>query len=181
MDFDIQVLYYEIRNPIDIESLQDNIFESCQWANKWKLVFNAKKCKSLHMGRNEGNLYYIKNNEGNIEEIKQVDSEKDLGVLFDSELKFSMHISEKVKKANRNLGLICKTFTYMDRSMFLSLYKALVRPHLEYASPVWSPRLKRDQIAVENVQRRASRMVSGLKELPYPERLRNLGIPSLEY
>ncbi len=49
-------------------------------------------------------------------------------------MKFNTHISEKVAKANRNLGLIFKTFTYMNKEMFLTLFKSLVRPHLEYAS-----------------------------------------------
>ena len=65
--------------------------------------------------------------------------------------------------------------------MFLHLYKSLVRPHLEYASPVWSPYLKKYKKAIENVQKRATRMIPTLRNLNYTERLRNLGLPSLEY
>ena len=111
----------------------------------------------------------------------QSNGEKDLGVVFDSSLNFRKHINEKVKKANRNLGIIMRTFHCMSKDMFLKLYKALVRPHLEYASSVWSPRFKKDQISIEAVQRRATRMVQGLENLSYPQRLRKLGIPSLEY
>ena len=65
--------------------------------------------------------------------------------------------------------------------MFLALYKTMVRPHLEYASAVWAPRYKKDQIAIENVQRRATRMVRELAGLSYIERNRKCGLPTLEY
>ena len=65
--------------------------------------------------------------------------------------------------------------------MFLQLYKSLVRPHLEYASPVWSPYLKKHQIAIENIQRRATKLIKNFSKLSYKERLLQLGLPSLEY
>ena len=69
----------------------------------------------------------------------------------------------------------------MDNTMFLHLYKSLVRPHLEYASPVWSPYLKKHQVALENVQRRATKLIKNLSQLSYKERLFQLGLPSIEY
>ena len=63
----------------------------------------------------------------------------------------------------------------------MNLFKSLVRTHLEHASPVWSPVFKKDRIAIENVQRRATKLVRCISHLPYSERLRALGLPSLEY
>ncbi|KAK4317757.1 hypothetical protein Pmani_011194 [Petrolisthes manimaculis] len=57
----------------------------------------------------------------------------------------------------------------------------MVRPHLEYAQSVWSPYKKKDILAVENVLRRASKMLPGLKNHTYPERLKALDIPSMVY
>ena len=74
--------------------------------------------------------------------IEKVDSEKDLGVLFDSELTFRDHITSKINIANRNLGIIFRTFTYMDTKMFLNRYKSIIRPQLEYATVIWSPMYK---------------------------------------
>ena len=91
---------------------------------------------------------------------------------MDSKLKFREHINNKVSIANRNLGIIFRTFTYLDKEMFLNLYKSLVRPHLEYASPIWSPLYKQDKIAIENVQRRGTRLVKSLKGVSYQERLK---------
>ena len=88
--------------------------------------------------------------------------------------------NNKLSIATRNLGIIFRTFTYLDKEMFLNLYKRLTMPHLEYASPVWSPLYKKDKITIENVQRRGTRLVKSLKGLPYQERLKVLGLPTLE-
>ena len=71
--------------------------------------------------------------------------------------------------------------TYIDKDMFFNLFKSLVRPHLEYATSVWSTQFKKDMIAIENVQRRATRFLPCLKGKTYCERLKFLGLPKLEY
>ena len=137
--------------------LQEDLDESSEWSGIWDLGFNAKKCKSLHIGRNNPWHRYYMHESGEQIPIEQVGSEKDLGVTFESTLKFDKHILNCVNKANRMLGLIKRSFSFMDKEMFLPLYKALIRPHLEYATVVWSPFLKKDIFLIENVQRRATR------------------------
>ena len=63
---------------------------------------------------------------------------KDIGVIIDSKLKFQDHINTQVKKANTILGIIKRSFSYIDQERLLILYKSLVRPHLEYASTAWT-------------------------------------------
>ena len=65
--------------------------------------------------------------------------------------------------------------------MFPSLYKTMVRPHLEYASVLWTPLYKKDKITLENTQQRATRLVPSLKRITYSDRLKHLGLPTLEY
>ena len=60
--------------------------------------------------------------------------EKDLGVIFDPTMMFSKYIGMVANKANRILGVIKRTIDYMDAEMFTTLYKSLIRPHLEYAN-----------------------------------------------
>ena len=79
------------------------------------------------------------------------------------------------------MGLIRRSFIHLDTDNFKGLFKALVRPHVEYAQAVWNPRRKKDIIAIENVQRRATKLVPGLKDLRYEDRLRRLDVPTLSY
>ena len=92
----------------------------------------------MHLGRNDMNQTYTMEKGQELIPIEKVDAEKDLSVIIDKSLTFTEHINSKIKIANRNLGLIFQTFTYLDKDIFMNLYKSLVRPHLEYASSVWS-------------------------------------------
>ena len=76
-------------------------------------------------------------------ELEKVDIEKDLGVIIDKNLTFRDHINSKVNIANRNLGIIFRAFTFIDEEIFLNLCKSIVRPHVEYATPIWSPLYKK--------------------------------------
>ena len=79
------------------------------------------------------------------------------------------------------MGVIRRSFTYLDKSSFTKLYKALVRPHLEYASPVWHPRYKKFKSLIENVQRRSTKALSCCKNMDYIERLKYLNLPCMAY
>jgi peroxiredoxin len=59
-------------------------------------------------------LYSVNNNDGNRIELEQYDGEKDIGVLVDENLSFNKHIQNQVNKANSIMGLIRRTYTYLD-------------------------------------------------------------------
>ena len=71
------------------------------------------------------------------QQLPSIEVEKDLGVQIDERLSFSNHISEKVNKANKIMGLIRRTFVALDKASFKPLYMSLVRPILDYANQVW--------------------------------------------
>ena len=109
-------LYKEISGLQGHEILQNDMFELCNWTMKWLLFFNSDKCKIMHIGNNYPKFSYKmldKNN--NIADIKTVDHEKDLGVIFQEDLKSEHHISYTVNKANKILGLVKRSFTYLNK------------------------------------------------------------------
>ena len=142
------------------------------------LKFNTDKCHVLTLGV-FNNIRYTHRYTLYKEELEHVFEEKDLGVIIDMSLTFEEHISSKIKKANNIMGLIRRSFSYLDCDTFRKLYTTLVCPYLEYAQSTWSPHLRKYIKQLENVQIRATKYVDGLKNLEYEERLKKLNLPTL--
>ena len=164
----------------DCEALQSDLNNMVEWTEKSLLKFHPDKCVHMTIGKSklEERTYTLGHNGPVIRKVKE---EKDIGIIFDAELKFSSHISEKVNKANSIMGLVRRTFTHLDKGNFALLFKSLVRPHLEFANQVWSPYLQKHIQEIENVQRRATKLIPGMKDLTYEERLKTLNLPTLKY
>ena len=174
-------IYSEVDN-IDMQNKLQNDLESLQeWANTWQMRFNASKCKCLHLGGTNKKFSYTMSEKGNTVTLEETTCEKDLGVNIDPELKFTQHCVKVANKASQIVGMIRRSFDYIDSEMLCTLMKGLIRPHLEYGNTVWSPRFKKDAELIENVQRRASKMVPELANLEYGDRLKALRLPSLLY
>ena len=102
--------------------------------------------------------------------------------MVSSDLSWGEYVNVTVNKANKLLGLVHRRVGSSIPGAFSTLYKSLVRPVLEYAAPAWNPYLAKDVLALERVQRRASRLALGQKrgEIEYKDRLRKLRRPTLE-
>ena len=164
----------------DSMELQKDVHELEQWSDKWLLRFNTEKCHVLTVGKTE-DIMHTHSYKLYDDDLEHVFEETDLGVTIDSELRFEEHISKKVSKANSIAGLIRRSFAHLDGTLFKRLYTAFVRPHLEYAQAVWSPMSQKLVDMLENVQKRATKMVDGFSKLDYEERLKRLKLPSLVY
>ena len=70
-------------------------------------------------------------------ELEFITKEKDLGVIIDHKLNFSSHIVTQVRKANKMMGLIRRSYTHLDITLFRYLLIFLVTPHLEHCVSVW--------------------------------------------
>ena len=172
----------KVFNKCDMgDTIQNDINRLQKWTDTWDLHFNVAKCKVLHIGSNNPNNTYVMVNNNGQSNIDTCDNEKDLGVIFDRNLSFDAHIQSVTSKANRILGIIKRTFTFMDVDTFLRLYKTMVRPHLEYANAVWAPHLKRQSRDIERVQRRATKLLPVCRNLSYEDRLILLNLFSLKY
>ena len=149
--------------------------EEC--SRKWQLPFNATKCKVTHFGYHNPQQTYHLNNHA----IKSSHKEKDLGVIIENTLKFHDHTAKAVKKGNQVLGVLKKTYNTRDNMTICTLYKAMVRHHLEYGNAIWAPFYQKDILKVESIQRRATKLISELRDKTCEVRLKELELSSLVY
>ena len=125
--------------------------------------------------------YGMTDTQNNLHLLSTEDSESDLGILFfKNNLNFDEYINKTGNKVNRIIGNQRK-FTYIDKELFLTLYKSLVRSHLDYGNLVFYPNAKKYKQILENAQRRATRLVPELRGVTYKECLIKLNLPTLDY
>ena len=160
----------------DSKKFQEGVDGLATWSKDWQLLFNVGKCKIMHFGVKNKRFGYSLDGV----RLEEVELEKDVGVLVASSLKPSQQCSAAAGKANGVLGQISRAVKYRDKKTFIQIYKVYVRPHLEYCIQAWSPYLKADKEKLEKVQRRAVNMVAGLKGRTYQDKLREVGLTSLE-
>ena len=110
----------------DACELQEDLSRMYDWCGEWQMLFNASKCRVMHVGRrNECYDYFM----GDML-VETTREEKDLGVYISNNLSPSNHVARAVEKANRVLGITKRIYVNRSRDNILSLYKLLVRPHL---------------------------------------------------
>ena len=140
------------------------------------MLLNFGKCKRMHIGH--GNMD---------EEYKMGDAvlgrttqEKDLGVTFSADMKVSEQCGIAASKGNQILGLIRRNTMYKEKQLTVPLYKAIVRPHLEYCIQTWRPYRKKDIDKLERIQGRATKMIPKLRYLSYESCLLQCDLTTLE-
>ena len=166
-------------NAVDdeaVENLKADLKRIEEWSEKWQMPFNVDKCKVMHIGfRNRKIKYELFGRE-----IESCEMERDLGVVITNDMKSSRQCIEAEKKAQKLLGYIKRQFSSRKKETILTLYKALVRLHLEYAVQFWAPSLRKDIERLESVQARATKLISDIRGIGYERRLEQLNLFSLE-
>ena len=147
-------LYNEICSFEDCENLQKDLDAVSDWACKWQLKLNPTKTCFLRIGyqNNFSTDYCIEN-----KVIEKSATVCDLGVRMDCKLTFSNHCSHVTQRAFHTLYNLFKTFRNHDISFYLFLYTTYVRPILDSACEVWSPRNISDMDKMERVQKHFSK------------------------
>ena len=179
-------LYRAIESLNDALLLQGDLTRVAEWCALNRMELNAPKCRVLTVTRRKTGVVfrYSINNEA----LDSVQSIRDVGVVIDKSLSFTEPYSGVISRALKMLGYSSKTAANFTNPWALTvLYTALVRPHLEYASPIWSPGARTHVNRLEAVQRRflrfaAFRLGMGMNrsDHDYTNITIKLNIPSLE-
>lgn len=152
-----------------------------EWQQLWKIRFNTsdQKCKVLHVGnKNQHNKYYL---DGEL--LPTVELEKDLGLFVDDHLNWERQIQKSTSKAKQVIGWVRRNVITRSPNVMITIYKSLIRPHLEYCVQVWNLPAQHGNwkhiMDIEKVQRDFTRLVEGVGLLTYEERLKQLNLTTL--
>ena len=149
------VLYREIVNELDHETLQKDLNTLVNWQNKWQMSFNIKKCYTMRLTHAKSTKMYNYQLGDTI--LQETKSHPYLGVTISNDLSWNDHIQQITTSANRSLFFVMRNLYQCPLDIKVAAYKALVRPLLEYSGSVWDPHSKSLINQLEAVQRRAAR------------------------
>src|ERR1043165_4915324 len=163
-------------NPDSVQFALDSLVS---WSKSWQLQLSVPKCGSVLLkGKSpfeDTNELVIDNNP-----LAVFESVKDLGVILDNNLSFSLHIDGVVSKAKQRMFLIFKSFVSRDIGLLAFAYKAYILPIVDYCSTIWFPNKLDDIDRVEKIQKSFTKRLHGLKNVSYKDRLIACSLPSLE-
>ena len=157
-----------------------NFKQNVTWLN-FQLNFQLVKCENLRISRKHQSIdreYHINGIGLNI-----VSMEKDLGILVSRDLKWNQHIKVITGKANKMLGFIRRSCVGLTSQKPINLlYVSLVRSHLSFCSQFWAPQsVIYNLVVLENIQRRATKVICGKNKLCYKDRLLTLNLLPINY
>jgi len=172
-------IYLEIKSDSDIADLQRCIDSLSDWSRTWQLTLAVGKCFHIRFGLTgqlSQSLYTVDN-----VSLGTVDELRDLGVVVDSRLTFSSHISTIASRAQLRASQILRCFLSRDRMLLTKAFTTYVRPIVEYCSSVWNPHHITLINKLESVQRWFTKRLFGIYSLlSYDERCLKLGMKRLE-
>lgn len=146
------------------------------WAEENGMKLHPDKSIVVHFGyKNECNKYTLDKNK-----IRSEECVKDLGIMISNDLKPNKHINNITHKANFLLGQFNRSFSCKDKDTVTKMFTTFVRPILEYSTAAWSPCAIGNTDKIEKIQRRATRMISGIGKKTYEERLEICKLESLQ-
>ena len=156
---DDTIAYLAIKNPGDASALQRDLDKLAAWEEKWQMEFHPDKCEVLRINKKhkENTINASYNLRGHT--LKVVSEAKYLGVTISGDLRWNTHITKITNKANSTLGALRRNVRVSSKKIKETAYKTLVRPQLEYCSPLWDPATGVMKNKLEQVQRRSVRWV----------------------
>ena len=143
---DVAKLFCSLTNSDEASLLQKDLDAVHNWCDANSLFVNENNCRVVHcFGKVEQSYQYHLAGHS----ILPVENVRDLGVHFDSSLRFDRHVSEVTRMVNYQLLCLRRNFRKFNLRSFSAIYKSTVRPMLEHSSSVWYPLNKKDRTRVE--------------------------------
>ena len=174
------VLYRPIHSATDYHLLQIDIDNICVWSDDNLLKFNGRKCKYMIITRRKQPSLPVTPLKIKQTFLERVHSYRYLGVWLTSSLNWSKQVSEVCKKARQQVGILYRKFyPFANSSSLLQLYLAYIRPHLEYATPVWDPHQRGLISSLERVQKFALKVCTKNWSSGYESLLQSCNLPTL--
>ena len=162
-------IFSSINSITDCELLQDNINIIVNWCSVNNLRLNTSKCKVLTFSNGRDPFVYDYLLDTEI--VSRVSSIVDLGVTFDSGLRFHLHIAKILTDASKSLGFVIRNSKHFHSSKtFILLYNSFVRSRLEYCSLCWLPFYGCYKSLMESIQRKFLKFLSFFEDKEYPVR-----------
>ena len=125
-------VFRKVNTDGDKQHLKNDLDRLVKWSEKWQMLLNFGKCKCLHTGHGNFDVNYKMGETF----LGTTVTEKDLGVTTSADMKVSEQCGIAASKGNQILGLIRRNIPYKDIKLIIPLFKAIVRPHLEYCIQV---------------------------------------------
>jgi hypothetical protein len=160
----------KITTQDDKTTLQNDIDQLHDWGHTWGLKFNTNKCKSISIG-DQGKLIPTDYTMGQAQ-LEKVNNMTDLGITISDDLKWKTHIDTIAAKAERQLWMLVRTLGYQAPQKAKQVaFQTMVRPILEYGSPLWNPTIKAQQKTLEDVQRKGTNFILCNPRYDHPDHI----------
>ena len=177
---DDSIIYRNISSKTDHEILQTDLSQLQTWSDKWQMEFNVSKCVHLPITNKTKPSTHKYSLSG--QPLSTVSSHSYLGVKLDSKLTWTNHVTDITSKSSKCLGMIKRTLGPCKPEVKQTAYNMLIRPKLEYSSPIWNPHTFSQVKSLERVQHSAARFVKNdyRRNTNPADLITALGWPTLE-
>ena len=163
----------------DKKQMQEDLETIFKWARDNRMKFNESKFEQMAYGMIE-NITVDPYKNSNGDDIQVKDTVKDLGVFTTNDLLFKDHIAKIVNSSKVVMGMLFRTFSTRERVPMIKMFNTYIKSKLEYCSIVWSPAQQTLINELEKIQKTFTSKIKGMEGLNYHERLKSLGMYSLE-
>ena len=164
-----------VKNPRDVEALQEDLEKLYQWQKHNNMDFNSNKFEVLRYGWNQElkeSTDYLTPDADNF--IERKECLRDLGIQMNENAKFSNHVEHVYCKVRQKCGWILRTFNLRNTFFMKFMWKSLVQGHIDYCSQLYFPNQSSDLQKLENLLRTFTKKIPEVAHLDYWSRLKQL-------